>query len=211
FSMPDVISVGLGGGSIVRLDPTQAIGPDSVGHRLLQEGIVFGGETLTASDVAVAAGRAQIGTNSPPEIENLKNLLELMDEIVSDAVARSRTSSETVPVLAVGGGSILMPSKVDGLKVIRPENYGLANAVGAAIAQVSGDATKIVSLDGDLSRDEAIAMVEKEACEVAIGRGAQRDTINVLSKSDVPLAYLPGENLSISVTVVGDLSLEDKQ
>ena len=104
-----------------------------------------------------------------------------------------------------------MPNEVDGLEVIRPENYGLANAVGAAIAQVSGEATKIVTLEGDLSRDQAIAMVEKEAREIAVGRGAQPDTITVLSKSDVPLAYLPGENLSISVTVVGDLSLEDKQ
>ena len=211
FSMPDVISVGLGGGSIVRLGAKPSIGPDSVGHQLLQEGKVFGGQTLTTSDVAVAAGRADIGTVSPPELEELEDLLGLVDEIVSDAVARSRTSSETVPVLAVGGGSILMPNEVDGLEVIRPENYGLANAVGAAIAQVSGEATKIVTLEGDLSRDQAIAMVEKEAREIAVGRGAQPDTITVLSKSDVPLAYLPGENLSISVTVVGDLSLEDKQ
>lgn len=211
FSMPDVISIGLGGGSIVRTEPTTSIGPDSVGHRLLQDGIVFGGATLTASDVAVAAGRAEMGSNPPPELAKLESLVEIMDEIIEDAVARSRTSGDTVPVLAVGGGSILMPNEIDGLDVIRPENYGLANAVGAAIAQVSGEAAKIVSLGDGLNRDEAMEMVENEARELAIARGALPDTITVLSKSDVPLAYLPGENLSISVTVVGDLSLEDKQ
>jgi len=51
FSMPDVISLGLGGGSEVG---KMATGPQSVGHRLLQEAVIFGGNTLTASDLAVA-------------------------------------------------------------------------------------------------------------------------------------------------------------
>ncbi|KAH9918334.1 Hydantoinase/oxoprolinase-domain-containing protein, partial [Amylocystis lapponica] len=44
FSMPHVTSIGLGGGSIVRQDPATkkvTIGPDSVGYRILSEGLVF--------------------------------------------------------------------------------------------------------------------------------------------------------------------------
>ncbi|MEV4899339.1 hydantoinase/oxoprolinase family protein, partial [Nonomuraea sp. NPDC055795] len=61
FRMPDVISVGLGGGSRVTFDPGLRIGPDSVGYRLTEQALVFGGDTLTATDLAVAAGMAELG------------------------------------------------------------------------------------------------------------------------------------------------------
>lgn len=206
FPMPDVVSFGLGGGT--RIQPESlGIGPDSVGHRLLQEGIVFGGNTLTASDVAVAAGRAKMGSHPVPEIPNLDEIIAGMDRIIADGVARSRTNAEETPVLAVGGGSVLMSGSVDGLKVIRPPHHDLANAVGAAIAQVSGEVSKVVQTGDALSREEALEQITQEAKDVAIARGADPDSLTVLSISDVPLAYLPGNNLSISVTVVGDLNL----
>ncbi len=37
------------------------VGPDSVGFQLQVKGLVFGGTTLTASDVAVASGVADMG------------------------------------------------------------------------------------------------------------------------------------------------------
>ena len=55
FRMPDVLSLGLGGGSYVR-DNGASVGPRSVGHNLVTEGLVFGGNTLTATDVVVAGG-----------------------------------------------------------------------------------------------------------------------------------------------------------
>src|SRR5919205_3139739 len=63
FRMPDVYSFGLGGGSLVREDPLR-IGPQSVGYRITEESLVFGGETLTTTDAAVAAGVADIGDAS---------------------------------------------------------------------------------------------------------------------------------------------------
>lgn len=207
FSMPDVISVGLGGGSLVDL-AARTVGPKSVGRELIQKGIVFGGDTLTASDIVVAAGRAQMGTHPPPNVANVEAYIRAIDQIVSDAVARARTSGETMPVLAVGGGSVLMADEVDGLKVIRPRHFDLANAVGAAIAQISGEASRVVPVSAGLTREEAIEQVTEEARKQAIARGADAASLVVLSKSDVPLSYLPGNNLSISVTVVGDLKLE---
>lgn len=206
FSMPDVISIGLGGGSIVVQGDEPSIGPSSVGHRLLQDAVIFGGQTLTASDLAVAAGRAQMGSAPAPDIENMAGLLDIMDQTVADAVARSRTSGEEMPVLAVGGGSVLMADMVDGLTVIRPDHHDLANAVGAAIAQVSGEVSKVVQLDDNLDREQAIEQITEEARQIAIAANADPKTLNILSKSDVPLAYLPGNNLAISVTVVGDLN-----
>lgn len=207
FSMPDVVSIGLGGGSMVNT-ATGKIGPDSVGLDLLTKGIVFGGDTLTASDIAVAAGRAEMGTHPAPQVSDLDGLLAEMDRMLTDVVARSRTSAEAMPVLAVGGGSVLMGARVDGLEVVRPAHHDLANAVGAAIAQVSGEVSKIVQLTDTLNREAAIAQITQEANDAAVTRGADPATLTVLSVSDVPLAYLPGQNLAISVTVVGDLNLE---
>ncbi len=66
FRMPDIISIGLGGGSIVRQheDGTVTVGPDSVGYRVTKEALCFGGRTLTATDIVVAAGAAE-GVGDP--------------------------------------------------------------------------------------------------------------------------------------------------
>src|SRR2546430_10701813 len=64
FRMPDLLSLGLGGGSLVTLDPL-SIGPVSVGYRLTTESRVFGGTTLTATDVGVAAGLLDLRDPQP--------------------------------------------------------------------------------------------------------------------------------------------------
>ena len=62
--MPDVFSIGLGGGSLVVEDEASggmSIGPRSVGYKLTKDALIFGGKTLTTSDIVVAAGRADFG------------------------------------------------------------------------------------------------------------------------------------------------------
>ena len=209
FSMPDVISFGLGGGSIIDIEKP-SVGPQSVGHELTNKAKVFGGDVLTASDVAVSYGRCTIGTIQAPEINNKKDIIHLMDQMVEDKVARARTSSEKIPVIAVGGGSVMLDNKIDGLNVIKPPHNDLANAVGAAIAQVSGQVSKVILIDDKLDRESAIKQVTDEATKLAVDRNADPNTINVLAVSDMPLSYLPGNNLLINVTVVGDLKMENK-
>ena len=208
FSMPDVISFGLGGGSIIDSEKP-SVGPQSVGHELTHKAKVFGGDVLTASDVAVSYGRCDIGTTEAPEINNKKDIIHLMDQMVEDKVARARTSSEKIPVIAVGGGSVMLDNKIDGLNVIKPPHNDLANAVGAAIAQVSGQVSKVILIDDKIDRESAIKQVTDEATKLAVDRDADPNTINVLAVSDMPLSYLPGNNLLINVTVVGDLKMEN--
>src|SRR5207237_8047803 len=63
--MPDVLSFGLGGGSLVRqAGGGVRIGPDSVGYELTTKARVFGGEVLTTTDIAVAAGTVGVGDRS---------------------------------------------------------------------------------------------------------------------------------------------------
>ena len=209
FAMPDVISIGLGGGSIVSDNDPMSIGPISVGNELPQKAKVFGGDTLTATDLAVAAGRCKVGDTAPPSIASIDKLVEILDKMVSDQVARARTSNKAIPVIAVGGGSVMMPSEVDGLEVISPKHNDLANAVGAAIAQVSGQVSRVVLLNDDIDRDTAIKEVTEEATKIAVKRHADPKSISVLTVSDMPLSYLPGNNLLINVTVVGNLLMEE--
>src|SRR5437762_7488056 len=62
FRMPDLLSMGLGGGTIIsKGGGSVTVGPASVGYRLTEQALVFGGETLTVTDVALAAGRVDIG------------------------------------------------------------------------------------------------------------------------------------------------------
>jgi len=133
-----------------------------------------------------------------------------MDQMVEDKVARARTSSEKIPVIAVGGGSVMLDNKIDGLNVIKPPHNDLANAVGAAIAQVSGQVSKVILIDDKIDRESAIKQVTDEATKLAVDRNADPNTINVLAVSDMPLSYLPGNNLLINVTVVGNLKMENK-
>jgi N-methylhydantoinase A/oxoprolinase/acetone carboxylase beta subunit len=210
FRMPDVFSIGLGGGSIVeQSDLAPRIGPQSVGFRITEQARVFGGEVLTATDIAVAAGRAAIG--DPLRVADLPTSLvrqceEIIERKLALAVDRSRVSADPIPVIAVGGGSVLMPDHVAGLSVIRPAHYAVANAVGAAIAQASGEVDRIYSLD-TLTREAALADAEREARQKAVASGASLESIVVTEREDVPLAYLRGNATRVRVKVIGDMRL----
>ena len=208
FRMPDVFSIALGGGSIVGAGPL-SIGPRSVGYRLSEEARVFGGRTLTATDVAVASGRARVG--DPSLVDGLEaglvsDTVDRIQEMVEDAVDQVKLSADPVPVVLVGGGSILVREPVKGAsKVLRPEHFDVANAIGAAIAQVSGQVERVLALEG-IDRDEALADARDEAVSKAVGAGADPTTVEIVEVEEVPLAYLPGNATLIRTKAVGDLA-----
>lgn len=210
FRMPDVFSFGLGGGSLVVDGPKGvSVGPRSVGYKLLSEALVFGGQTLTASDIVVAAGRAEIG--DPGKVAGLDPDLIARAEariaqMLEAGVERSRLSAEPLPVIVVGGGSILVKGAIGGLEVLKPNHFAVANAVGAAIAQVSGEIDRVYSL-ASMSRVEAIKDATDKATAIAVSAGARAGTIEVVDVEDVPLAYLPGNATRVHVKVVGDLDV----
>jgi N-methylhydantoinase A/oxoprolinase/acetone carboxylase beta subunit len=209
FRMPDVLSVGIGGGSRIREDGS-VVGPDSVGYRLTEEGLVFGGSTLTATDVAVRGGRGAIGDPSlvagvPAEVA--ARALDVIAERVADIVERMRTSSDPLPVVAVGGGSVLLPDTLPGLGTVhRPEHYSVANAIGAAIAQVSGEVDKVYAIS-DGRRSAVVDEARQEAVDRAIAAGADPGSVDIVDFDEVPIPYLPGNATRIRAKAVGDLAL----
>ncbi len=205
FRMPDLYSIGLGGGSIVRQSPL-SVGPESVGYRLTHEALVFGGTTVTATDAAVKAGTTAIGDarrlGGLPR-ETADAVLGLAAAKLEDAIDRMKTEAGDVTLIAVGGGAFLVPDRLAGIgNVIRVEHGDCANAVGAAVAQVSGETDQIYR---DLTRAEAIAAAEAQAVERARAAGADPATIQTVEIEDMPLAYLPGNALRVRVRVAGEM------
>jgi N-methylhydantoinase A/oxoprolinase/acetone carboxylase beta subunit len=205
FRMPDLLSFGLGGGTLVDPGDPSRIGPRSVGYRLLERARVFGGPDLTCTDVAVAAGLVDLGDRS--RVASLPAAfvaaaLRGMHAMLEDGVDRLKADPAEVPLVAVGGACFLLPSRMSGIsKVVHVPHQAVANAVGAAIAQVSGEVDQVFQ---DLTRDGAIAEGRRLAEERAVQAGADPATLDTVEVEDLPIAYLPGNSLRVRVRVVGD-------
>lgn len=209
FRMPDVFSLGLGGGSLVKIRPdgTTEIGPQSVGYKIREEAFVFGGDVLTMTDIVVASGSASVGDASRVPVTEAvaRDILEIADAMLEESVDRMKPSRDALPAIVVGGGSILIRGTLEGLsEVVRPKHFSVANAIGAAIAQVGAEIDKIFSLE-QLSREVILTQAKEQAIARAIEAGADPDTVEIVELHEVPLAYLPSKASRIRVKAVGEL------
>ena len=211
FRMPDVVSIGLGGGSIVRVrdDGSVSVGPDSVGYKITSEALVFGGNTLTATDIAVCLGLADIGDKSRVADLDRNLAVKALDAIrtkVEDAIDSMKLSGNDVTVILAGGGAVVIPENLKGAKeVVVPPYSGCANAIGSAIGKVSGYYEKLVSYD-EIPREQAIELATEDAIAVAVQSGARKDSVEIVELEDVPLQYYPGNMVRIRIKAAGDLA-----
>lgn len=206
FRMPDLLPIGLGGGTIVDRNTGQ-VGPKSVGYRITKEALVFGGQTLTATDLAVASGRVDIGDASllrGLDKDLVKRLLARTEAMVEENVDRMKVASGDVDLIAVGGGAFLIPDRIRGVShVHRVEHAGVANALGAAMAQISGEVDQVFS---GRDRDTAIAEAGAIAARRAVEAGARPETVKTIEIEDLPLSYMKGDSRRVRVRVVGDIA-----
>ncbi|KMQ46943.1 hypothetical protein A7C99_7054 [Trichophyton rubrum] len=215
FSMPEVLSIGLGGGSIVRQDGTHvSVGPDSVGHYLTSKAKVFGGDTLTTTDIVVAAGKEQIGDASEVADvtqQTIEDARKAITKLLSRGIESMKVSSLPVTVLLVGGGSIVYMDDLQGVEeCIIPPHHDSANAVGAAIAKVAGTADVIEILAGK-DENEVLKQVQATAVDMAIQRGADRDTVKIAEIEKLPLQYVTNKATRIMVKAVGKLRVPTEE
>jgi N-methylhydantoinase A/oxoprolinase/acetone carboxylase beta subunit len=215
FRMPDLVTIALGGGTVVAGDPgAPVIGPRSVGFLLTSQALVFGGPTPTLTDSAVATGRAELG--DPGLIGRHQSLLQGAarrgDEMLAEAIDRVKTAKGDRPLIAVGGGSILVPDDLPGIsEVIRPDHFDAANAVGAAIASVSGQVDRIFHM-GAGGRKAALDEARDEAIQNAVAAGADPGTTAIVEIEEIPLAYLTSPAVRIRVKAAGALGgLQERQ
>lgn len=210
FSMPEVLSVGLGGGSRIgkNADGVVTVGPDSVGHYLTTKALVFGGEVTTSTDIVVAAKKDNIGhvsrVASVPAgvIAGARKAIRL---ILQKAIEDMKVSSAPITVLLVGGGSIVYMDELEGVaECIIPPHHDSANAVGAAIAKVAGEVDIIEILDGR-DETEVLKSVQNTAIQSAISRGADPSDIKVVDIEKIPLQYVTNKATRIKAKAVGKL------
>ncbi len=221
FRMPDLVTIALGGGTVLSgSEGALKLGPESVGYRLREEALVFGGSTPTLTDSAVATGRARLGDPAlvrpaqrgaqggrPPG--RIQRLLEAAsraaDTELADAIDRVKTAKGDLALIAVGGGSILIPDELPGVsEVIRPGHFDAANAIGAAIASVSGQVDRIFHF-GPGGRKAALDEASQEAREHAVAAGADPGTVQIVELEEIPLAYLTSPAVRIRAKAAGAL------
>jgi N-methylhydantoinase A/oxoprolinase/acetone carboxylase beta subunit len=209
FRMPDLIAIGLGGGSLVKNDKgSVTVGPESVGYRITEEALVFGGNTLTATDCAVSSGLATLGDASKAAHVDAGLAVKgctVMREMVEEVIDRMKTTADDMPVVIVGGGSILLPENLKGAcEVVRPDHFDVANAIGAAISQISGSIDGVFDVAAK-GRDAVIEEVKEAARAEACNAGADEGSLEIVEIDEIPLAYLPSNAVRFRVKAVGKL------
>lgn len=210
FRMPDLLAIGLGGGSLVR-DEGRQIGPQSVGHRLVTEGLVFGGSTLTATDLVVAAGLVKVGDRGKVKHLDPKVVstgLNTITQMLNKGIEKMMPSSKPLPVVLVGGGAILVSEKLEAAsEMYVPEHSGVANAIGAAIAQIGSEIERLVSYR-DAPREEAIRKLSEEATRTAVAAGANEDSIRIAEIEETTMSYMEEGSTKVRIKAVGDIASE---
>ncbi|CAF1326807.1 unnamed protein product [Rotaria sp. Silwood1] len=221
IAVPDTISLPLGGGTVIHVDEKEKsvqVGPDSVAYRLEQEALAFSGQTITGTDIALAAGLAKEIGHCSVKLSTfiVEQVLDYIKQLVTRSIERMKTNLESVPVILCGGGSILIDinQSFPGVtQMIRTEHYAVCNAIGAALCSVSASIDEIIDLpsssidDGKQRKyvlDQLILKVHNK-CEQ---NGARSNTIHLIDLEQIPLAYHPGEHIHrVQLTAIGQLDL----
>ncbi|BCY11620.1 hydantoinase/oxoprolinase N-terminal domain-containing protein [Actinoplanes sp. L3-i22] len=201
--MPDVLSVPIGGGTIVHGTAAEPrLGPRSVAHAITSQALVFGGGTPTLTDVARHAGRTGIGHTTPGRRfhDLLRGALPLLDARLAEAVDVIGGGRGRLPLVLVGGGA---PIADPAGEVIRPEHAGVAAAVGAATAEAGGRAEAVVPLG--VRHGPAMAAAERQAVARAVAAGADPARVRVTEVTETPLSYLSTPAVRLRVKAAGPL------
>ncbi|WP_350350841.1 hydantoinase/oxoprolinase family protein [Microbacterium sp. A8/3-1] len=207
FRMPDILSVGIGGGTVVDV-ASGRVGPDSVGYRIDPEGLLFGGSTPTLTDAAALAGSPVAGRALPSLSASVSEALEAALAVVADrleeAVERLSLGRLDIPLVVVGGGGFLVPDRLASAgRILRPDHGGVANAVGAAISLAGGRADQMAPM-GD--RDAAIEQASEAAVAKAIQAGADPLQVSVVEVLETHVPYTAQPTVNVTVKAAGPLA-----
>lgn len=211
FSCPDIKSIGLGGGSIIRKGHQAGrttVGPDSVGYKLSKEAIVFGGNVLTTTDATVL-GHDNVQIGDPGLVkgkltdDELVEVQAIIKQKLEKVIDMMKTSPEDLPVLLVGGGAVISPDELQGAsKVLKPRWSEVANAIGAAMAGVSAVIDTVKSTESKTTT-KLLEEISAEAVEKTVAAGASRESVKIVEMETLPLQYIANKSRFI-VRAAGD-------
>lgn len=202
FRMPDVLALAIGGGSYISHDQNKnfIVGPKSCGKALYKTSQAFGGESLTMTDIACFLGKLNIPAAKISQVNTTQSQAEEImkdtENRIANAITLMRGEKEHLPVIAVGGGAKIASS----LATIMPDNYSVANAYGAALAEVSATVDTVVSLN---SRESTLEKLKEQALSEAIARGAVEKRTRIVDLQVIPYHYVPNQLARVVVTASG--------
>lgn len=207
FRMPDILSLRVGGGTRIERGGSELQLGTSVGGRLTSEALVFGGSVPTLTDAAVELGRMSLDGRAVPAgwRDTLAAALAKADALIAEGVDRMRLTSALWPLVVVGGAGALVPPDVGGVsRFVRPGHYDVANAIGAAIAPVSGYAERVCPSRPD-RKTAAIGQTCDDAFARAVQAGADPRQVQIADVDEVPLSYLLDPAVRVRVRAIGPL------
>lgn len=206
FSMPDVYSIALGGGSHIQITQNKIhIGPKSSGSKTFSEALSFGGKQLTLSDIALALGYLEL---PKAKIQNInmprKGCKAVIDEVIKqiyELVSKIGPEERSLPIIMIGGGSSLFPINLLDNRFIIPPYAHYANAFGAALATISATIDTVVSLQ---HRQQVLEDLQQQAIQAAIQKGADFKTVHVVNIEILPYPYIPNRMARVIVRASGN-------
>ncbi|KAL2281723.1 hypothetical protein FJTKL_11403 [Diaporthe vaccinii] len=204
FSMPDVHSIALGAGSVIRNHESQvSVGPDSVALEESTKALHSGGPFFTAGDLKHL---------QPDELhqqgiafETIDSAKRVIQRLIQDSVTASKTKVEDATVLLVGGGSFILPDRIEGTdSVVRPPFYQVANAVGAAIGKISSTFDKLIK-PGDRNVRDIVEDGKRQAIVMCEQAGGDPSDVEIVDLETIPEPYAMDGTFRLVVRVVSSI------
>jgi N-methylhydantoinase A/oxoprolinase/acetone carboxylase beta subunit len=136
----------------------------------------------------------------------VSSALDVIHAKIEDAIDQVKTSPKAMPLILVGGGNILVSRSLRGTtEVLRPRYAEVANAVGAAIALVSGRVEKFYDI-ATLGREKTLELAKLEAIEAAVKAGALAEAVEIVDVTELPMTHMKAGAVQIRVRAAGPLA-----
>jgi N-methylhydantoinase A/oxoprolinase/acetone carboxylase beta subunit len=199
FMLPDIQVLALGGGSIIEeASGDYHISAKSLGPRVFNESRSCGGTYLSLFDIGKLLNKACcINGISKDTAENIMQKVCARIRFITDAIP----SKLKLPVVLVGGGVQNIPEAYLDQNFFRPQFYQVANAYGAALAEVSGTIDVIHALAHN--KEQTLQALEQQAIEKALNQGVDPSTVRIIEKRLLPFFYMPNQMTRIIITAAG--------
>lgn len=199
FMLPDIQILALGGGSIIKKSgDTYQIGPESVGATILEKSLSYGGEILCLHDI-----RQVIDKKIVSKRIKLKEALTIIKESINiiKTSIQNLVNIDKYPIIFVGGGACLILEQHIENQMHKPKFFEVANAYGAALAEISGTIDEVHHLHQN--RNQIMAILEKKAIKHAIHQGANPEKTRIIKKELLPFYYMDNQLTRIIITAAG--------
>lgn len=192
-ALPEVLSIALGGGSHIN---SLKIGPHSCGYKLNKQGLSFGGEQFTLTDAALKLGDCRIPNAHPHRVpfsaEHCRQVMGEAAGMMERLIAKIALGETDLPVILIGGGAALFP------QFRSPPFAAVANAFGAALAQVSVTVDTVVCLQ---EREKTLEDLKRNAIDKTVAKGGKN--VQIVDQQIIPYHYMPGEMARVIVRASG--------